>query len=354
MDMTRRRFLSRAAAAAVCARAATADGDRTMLPIVDTHQHLWDLGRIRPPWLKRDRPLARNFVMKDYLAATRGLNVVKAVYMEIAVADADLVAEAKSVIELCRRKDNPTVAAVIGGRPGTDGFADYIARFKDSPYVKGVRRIVRKGRAKVHPYLKPAFVRDIRLLGEAGLSFDLCPAPAGLLDAAKLVERCPKTRFIVDHCGNADPNAFRPAAARPSHDVDLWRKGIDALAKHQRVICKISGIVARMAKGKWSADDLAAVVNHCLRAFGPDRVVFGSDWPVCTRGATLRQWVEALKQIVRARGRAERKKLFHDNAVAFYGLKPATPSRASADDPPHPRATDARSRRITFPIRDTP
>ena len=321
MDMTRRRFLSRAAAAAACARAAAADGDRAMGPIVDTHQHLWDLARIRPPWLKRDRALARNFVMKDYLAATRGLNVVRAVYMEVAVADADLVAEAEAVIELCRRDDNPTVAAVIGGRPGSDGFADYLARFKDSPYVKGVRRIVRKGKAKAHPCLKPAFVRDIQRLGEAGLSFDLCLGPAELLDAAKLVARCPKTRFIVDHCGNADPKAFRVGEAQPSHDVDLWRKGIDALARHKRVICKISGIVARMPKGKWSPDDLAAVVNHCLRAFGPDRVVFGSDWPVCTRGATLRQWVEALKHIVRRRSRAERRKLFHDNAVRFYGLK---------------------------------
>ena len=293
-----------------------------MPPIVDTHQHLWDLKRYHPPWLKSGGELTRDFVMKDYLAAAKGLNVVQAVYMEVAVADGDLVAEAEHVIELCKRTDNPTVAAVIGGRPGSDGFRQYITRFRDSPYVKGVRQIVGKGRRRTHPFLEKAFVRGVRLLGELGMCFDLCPAPGELADAAKLVEQCPDTRFVLDHCGNADPKAF---AAKPgekrSHDPAAWKRGLDALARHERVVCKISGIVARMPKGWWRPAELAPVVHHCLDAFGPDRVMFAGDWPVCTRGATLRQWVEALKQIVSARPAAEQRKLFHDNAVAFYGLE---------------------------------
>jgi L-fuconolactonase len=325
MTMTRRRFLVGSAASVGASAAAAAtkpSGDASMLPIVDTHQHLWDLTRIRPPWLKEGNPLARNHVMSDYLEAARGLNIVKAVYMEVAVADADLVAEADHVVKLCRRSDNPTVAAVIGGRPASDGFREYITRYKNSPYVKGVRQIVHRGKAKAHPCLAPAFVRGVRLLGELGMSFDLCVGPDELSDGAKLVERCPDTRFIVDHCGNADPRAFgAKGQQKRSHDPDVWKRGIDALARHSRAVCKISGIVARMPKGKWSADELAPVINHCLDTFGPDRVMFASDWPVCTRGATLRQWVEALKQIVRTRPAAERRKLFHDNAVSFYGLK---------------------------------
>ena len=329
MTMTRRRFLADSAVSVASfgtAIAAAADakpvGETPMIPIVDTHQHLWDLTRIRPPWLKPPNPLARNFVMRDYLDATRGLNVVRAVYMEVAVADDDLDAEADHVVELCKRNDNPTVAAVIGGRPASDGFRKYITRFKGSRYVKGVRQIVRRGRAKTHPCLAAAFVRGVRLLGELGMSFDLCVGPDELADAAKLVEQCPDTRFIVDHCGNADPNAFTAKRGQKrSHDPAVWKRGIDALARHSRVVCKISGIVARMKKGRWSPDELAPVINHCLDAFGPDRVIFASDWPVCTRGATLRQWVEALKQIVRPRRAADRRKLFHDNAIRFYGLK---------------------------------
>jgi len=82
----------------------------------------------------------------------------------------------------------------------------------------------------------------------------------------------------------------------------------------------VSGIVASARPGLWTPEDLAPVVNHTLSVFGPDRVVFGGDWPVCTLAATYKQWVEALKMIVRGRSEQEQRKLFHDNAIRFYGL----------------------------------
>jgi len=320
MNITRREFVQRTATAvAAGCLAAPAHGEEDKpLPIVDTHQHLWDLDKFRLPWLKKDDPVNRTFLTKDYLEATRGLNVVKSVYMEVAVADDQKSAEARHVVELCRRKDNPTVAAVIGGLPGTDAFRPYILRFKDNPFVKGVRKFLPgKGRC-----LEKPFITDIRLLGELGMSFDL-NMPAAKLDIGeKLVRQCPDTRFILDHCGNADPDVFRAKAKQKTspHTPDQWRKSIDALAARKNVICKISGIVARTNKDDWSADDLAPIINHCLDAFGPDRVVFGGDWPVCTRVATFRQWVAALKQIIRDRPEAQQRKLLHDNAVRFYGL----------------------------------
>ncbi|MDP1591009.1 MAG: amidohydrolase family protein, partial [Prosthecobacter sp.] len=87
------------------------------------------------------------------------------------------------------------------------------------------------------------------------------------------------------------------------------------------VMCKISGIVAFVPPGKWHAEDLAPVVNHCLDAFGPDRVFFGGDWPVCLLGSPLRGWVDALKQIVSSRPASEQRKLWSGNAIRFYGLK---------------------------------
>lgn len=333
----RRRFLRRAGAAALGAAAGLATRPRPAasqetkpvkepdaLPIVDTHQHLWDLTKLRLPWLAGAGPLNRNHVMKDYLAEAAGLGIVKTVYMEVDVHDDDRLKEAEYVLDLCRRKDNPMAAAVIGGRPAEDGFKDYIARFKGSLYIKGVRHIPRGGKTDL--WSEKPFLAGVRLLGELGMSFDLCMPPQGLADAAKLVDACPDTRFVLDHCGNADPQAFRPAAKDAkedragSHDPDQWRRDMAALAKRDRVVCKISGIVARADKDHWKPDDLAPIVLHCIEAFGPDRVIFASDWPVCTRVATLRQWVGALKEIVRARTAADNKKLFHDNAVKFYGL----------------------------------
>jgi predicted TIM-barrel fold metal-dependent hydrolase len=298
------------------------------IPIVDTHQHLWDLGRVRLSWLKSSPQLNRSHVMKDYLQAAAGLNIVKAVYMEVA-ADVDCqVDEAEYISEICRRGDTPTVAAVIGGCPGEDSFRPYITRHKGSKYIKGVRQIPRTSKAGEDLFGTKTFIEGIRLLGELGMCFDLCGAPSRLRDAAQLVDACPDTRFVLDHCGNADPKWFEaPDKDEPAEAVaarrqaaDQWRRDLATLAERKSVVCKISGIVARARKETWTPADLAPVINHCLEAFGPDRVMFAGDWPVCTRVASLGQWVRALQEVVKQRSQEERRKLFHDNAVRFYGL----------------------------------
>jgi L-fuconolactonase len=204
------------------------------------------------------------------------------------------------------------VAAVISGRPNSSGFAAYLDRFKDDKPIKGIRQVLHAATTPAGYCLEPDFIKGIRELGKRGLSFDLCMRSPELPDAAKLIEACPETRFILDHCGNEDVRA---------KDHSTWKKNLEAIAaKGPRVVCKVSGIVASAKGAPWTADDLAPIVNHVLDSFGPDRVMFGGDWPVCTLAATYKQWVEALKSIVQARPEAEPKKLFHDNAVRVYGL----------------------------------
>jgi predicted TIM-barrel fold metal-dependent hydrolase len=306
--MNRREFL--AASAAVLG----ADGPQPMsepLPIIDTHQHLWDLTKFKLPWVQKGSHLDRNFVMDDYRNATEGLNIVKTIYMEVDVAVEQQTAEAEYVIDLCKRADNPMVAAVISGRPASEGFAKYLEPYKNVTYIKGVRQVLHGAGTPAGYCLDKKFVAGVRLLGDLGKSFDLCMRPGELLDAAKLVDACPGTRFILDHCGNGDVQ---------SKDLTQWKKDIAEVAKRKNVVCKVSGIVVNATPGKWTADDLAPVVNHTLSVFGSDRVMFGGDWPVCTKAATYKQWVEALKAIVKDRPAAEQQNLFHDNAVVVYGL----------------------------------
>jgi predicted TIM-barrel fold metal-dependent hydrolase len=92
------------------------------------------------------------------------------------------------------------------------------------------------------------------------------------------------------------------------------------VAKRKNVVVKISGFIASSTKGAWKVDDLAPLINHTMDSFGPDRVMFGGDWPVCTLAATYKEWVDSLKQVVKSRSEEQQKKLFHDNAVRFYGL----------------------------------
>jgi predicted TIM-barrel fold metal-dependent hydrolase len=246
--------------------------------------------------------------------------------MEVDVDPAQQQAEVDHLTEICAGGKAPTIAAVVSGRPAAERFPHYVSQFKTNRYVKGIRQVLHGGSTPAGYCLRDEFIRGIRLLGELGLSFDLCLRPKELADGAKLADLCPDTRLIVDHCGNGDPKAFfkpddsRLGDARPDHDADAWQRDMKLLASKKNVICKISGIVARVAKN-WSAEDLAPLVNHCLESFGPERVIFGSDWPVCLMGAPLADWVAALRRIIAGRPLAEQKSLLADNAVRFYALK---------------------------------
>jgi L-fuconolactonase len=335
MLSNRRQFLSQSSAAATASLAAATlfttartEGQADVnneIAIIDCHQHLWDLSKFTLPWIKPGSLLGRSYVMSDYVAAIEGTGIKNSIYMEVDVEPSQQQAEADHLAEICKSKTAPTIAAVVSGRPASDAFASYIRQFKDSPYIKGIRQVLHGGSTPAGYCLQDSFVRGIQLLGELNLSFDLCLRPKELADGAALAEKCPDTRFILDHCGNADPDAFlkpgdpRLADAKTAHTADEWRRGLDRVASAKNTICKISGIVARVPK-QWSAADLAPIVNHCLDAFGPERVVFGSDWPVCLNGAPLRDWVAALKQVIAGRPITEHRLLLRENAVRFYRL----------------------------------
>jgi predicted TIM-barrel fold metal-dependent hydrolase len=284
-----------------------------MTPIIDTHQHLWNLAHFKLSWMTSGHPLGRSFTTVDYAAATAGLNIVKSVYMEVDVLKEQQQAEADFVIGLCRLEQTTMVAAVVGGWPADPGFEKYARQFEGSEFVKGIRQVIHVESTPPGYCLQPEFIRGVQLLGDLGLSFDICIRPGELADAVKLVDACPGTRFILDHCGNGDVQA---------RDRTTWKQQMAELGKRRNLVCKVSGIVASAEKGKWTANHLAPIVNHTIDCFGWDRVMFGGDWPVCTPTATYRQWVDALQAIVKHQGQANQKMLFHDNAASFYGLGP--------------------------------
>lgn len=308
--------------ATLLARAAAAPEDL----IIDCHQHLWDTGPHRPDWIDGAGELMRrDYRPEEYAEATRGFNV-RAVYMEVDMPVARHDDEVEYVVGLCRSGRHPTVAAVVGGRPADPGFGDYLRRHRRRREVKGVRQVLHGGSTPAGYCLGDAFVKGIRLLGRMNLSFDLCMRAPELMDGVRLVERCPGTRFIVDHCGNPDLKAFHPRLAgadRPRHDASSWKRSMEAFARHRNVMCKISGIMGSLPPGADAVETLAPVVDHCLDVFGPDRVLFGGDWPVCLTGGTFRQWVEALRTMTRNRPANDRRKLWSGNALRFYRLPAA-------------------------------
>jgi predicted TIM-barrel fold metal-dependent hydrolase len=283
-----------------------------MLPVIDTHQHLWNLKQLRLSWIDpndKTNPLAQNFTPVEYAQATAGLEVVKSIYMEVDVVPEDKTREADYVVELCRGGKTTMVAAVIGGRPAEPGFQEYLKPYLGGSYVKGVRQVLPAGFV-----VTPEFTRNLQFLGEQGLSWDLCVPPTELPAMVKLVQACPKTRFILDHCGN-------PSVKFTPEQRAAWRASLQQLAALPNVVaCKLSGFIVNAGPGPWSAEDLAPYIQDTIQAFGVTRCVFGGDWPVVLRASTYKDWLTMLRQILAARPEAEQRAILHDNAQRIYQL----------------------------------
>ena len=319
--MNRKKFLATASVLAIASIKGSsilyASNSIKKIPLVDTHQHLADLVRFGKGWTSP--PVPGNYDMKAYFEATRNVNMVKAVYMEVGVPAARRQEEALYAIEMCKDTSNPTKGAVISGDLKSSEFETYISQFKDSPYIKGIRY----GFRSVAEMQDPQLIKNIELLGKLNMSLDFTISPAWLPAIANLIKTCPGTRFLVNHCGNADPRAFLDPSlisGKPNHDANEWIAAMKTVAENKNVVCKISGIISITPGYPKTAKTLAPGINHCLDIFGPDRVMFASDWPWCLKSNKLEEWVNILKEIVKNRPYKEQKKMFHDNAIKFYSI----------------------------------
>lgn len=299
-----------------------------MIPVIDTHQHLWDLNVLDLPWLEGAPDLASDHVPSTYAAASEGFDVAKTVYMEVDVSPDQMATERDYVFALCDDADDPMAGATLRAHPGTEGFTEWVDALKDDPRAKGFRQVIHPPDFAADYCLQDGFVKDVQRLGELDKHFDICIRPADLGSAVELAKRCPDTRFVLDHCGNAHPEIVNGTLSPADydrddvywHEADQWKRDMTALGEQANVVCKISGVIARLPEGKNPVECLSDTINHCLDVFPSDRVVFGSDWPVCTLGAPYRVWRETLGEIIADRPEADQRALLHDNAVRIYNL----------------------------------
>jgi predicted TIM-barrel fold metal-dependent hydrolase len=279
------------------------------MQIVDTHQHLLDLDLFRYAWLQSLPLLNRSFRMPDYLAAAKGLDVVKSVHLEADVDESYMLDETRHLLALADQPDNPLEGIVACGRPESEDFKSYLDKIAGHRRLKGIRRVLHTQPDEVGQ--GATFINNVAALSGYELSFDLCVLARQLPVAIKLVSECPDVVFILDHCGVPQVK---------EQNLDPWRSYIVEIATFPNVSCKISGLVAYADPQRWTVEDLRPFVEHAIASFGWDRVLFGSDWPVCTLSASYQQWVEGLQTITQGAGEANQRKLFHDNAVRVYRL----------------------------------
>jgi predicted TIM-barrel fold metal-dependent hydrolase len=280
------------------------------MKIVDTHQHLWDKELFHYAWLEPLPKLDRSFRLSDYHDATRGLDIEKTVFVECDIDESLMMDEVLYILRMAHDSANRIAGVVASGRPERDGFESHVEALAAHPKVKGVRRILHTGPDEVGQ--GNMFIENVARLGEYGLSFDICVLARQLPVAINLVSKCPDVAFILDHCGVPDVKG---------HALHPWRDHIRELSKFANVVCKVSGLVAYGDPANWKAEDLRPFVDHVIESFGWDRVMFGSDWPVCTLTASYKKWVETLLGLTHSAGEANQKKLFSENAIRIYRLQ---------------------------------
>jgi L-fuconolactonase len=281
------------------------------VPIVDSHVHLWDPTTFRMPWLDGNELLNQPYGLAEYDAHTHGLVIQEIVYLQVEVTPAYGLLEALWAVN--RAAEDTRLQAIVAWAPLEDGEVcrTYLTALREiSPLIKGVRRIT-QGEADPGFASRPGFVAAARLLPEFDLSCDLCINHTQLPSVISLVRACPETDFVLDHIAKADIKG---------HVLDPWRAGITELASLPNVSCKVSGMVTEADHTNWTPDDLAPYLAHVMDAFGPDRVMFGGDWPVVLGASPYRRWAETLETLTDHLPYDAKRALWADNARRFYRL----------------------------------
>jgi predicted TIM-barrel fold metal-dependent hydrolase len=278
-------------------------------PIVDTHLHLIYRDRLRYPWLADVAPLDCDFPYETYAVEARRCGVSDALHMEVDVAPDDIEPETRHIEDLAGRHQSLLRGAVSACRPEDDGFPTFLERQLANPFVKGFRRVLHVAPDDLSE--SATFRANIKRLARTSWPFDLCVRPDQIDKATALADVAPSVQFVLDHCGVP---AIKDRAEHP------WRGRIAEIARRPNVAVKISGVVAYAEPEGWTVDDLRPYVEHAIESFGWDRVVWGSDWPVCTLTASLSTWVAAAQAITFGASTSERERLFSANARRIWRL----------------------------------
>ncbi|WP_370876725.1 amidohydrolase family protein [Amycolatopsis thermophila] len=268
--------------------------------MIDAHHHLWDLGARRQDWLDGPEmaPVRRTFTAADYHAVA---GVDRSVLVQV-LAD---VSETRDFLAVAAA--DPVIAGVVGWvdlrKPDV---ADVLATL---PGLVGVRHLV-QGEADPRWLTRADVRRGLRAVARAGLSYDLLTLPHQLPAAIETARDLPELSFVLDHLS-------KPPIA--SGDLEPWATHLRELAALPNVTAKLSGLVTEAGPG-WTTAGLRPYAEVALEAFGPDRLMFGSDWPVCLLAASYAQVREAAEELVAGLSPAERDAVFGGTAQRVYRL----------------------------------
>lgn len=275
--------------------------------MIDAHHHLWDPARREYPWMAGEAldPIRRPYTADDLRAVTKAAGVHATVLVQT------VSSEEETAEFLATAVAEPVIAGVVGWVDlAAPDVADRVSALAGQGPLVGIRHQV-----ETEPdddwLLRPAVVAGLSTVASAGLAFDLLVRPAQLPAATEVALRLPELRLVLDH-------AAKPPIA--AGEWEPWASGVAALAARENVVCKLSGLVTEADWSGWDVGHLRRYVDHVLEVFGPARMLFGSDWPVCELAASYELVLDTAIALTGSLSDAERLAVFEHNARATYGL----------------------------------
>ena len=272
---------------------------------IDAHQHFWQFDPVRDAWITDDMAT----IQRDFLPADlEPVLVQNGIDGCVAVQASQSEAETEFLVSLARAYD--IVKGVVGWVDlQSPTLRERLTHFAQFPQLKGYRHVAQA--EPVDFLTRSAVVAGIRTLAEFDLTYDILIFPTQLKAALHLVRSVPEVNFVIDHLA-------KPYVKK--QDISRWSNFMAALAREPNVQCKLSGLVTEADWQNWSKRDFFPYLDVVFDYFGPDRLLFGSDWPVCLVAADYTQVRTLIDDYVTPWGEEVRAKVFGGNAVAFYGL----------------------------------
>ena len=276
--------------------------------IIDAHQHFWELGRFDMAWLQasQHQPINRDFLPGDLKPLVDEVGVTHTVFVQTQ----HNVEENRWALQLAEEHD--WLIGVVGWVDlASEVCEEQLLEFKDHPKFVGVRHIT-QDEPDDDFIVRPEVIRGLKVLEKHQVPFDLLFYVKHLHHAQRLAEELPGLNMVIDHLSKPHIKQQR---------LDDWEANLRAAAKYPNIYCKLSGMITEADWQNWKPADLKPYVQTALDAFGPDRLMYGSDWPVCVLAGSYRQVFEALNEALGPISEEERSHIFERTAREFYGLK---------------------------------
>lgn len=261
--------------------------------------------------MKQAPALDRPYLTDDFVRLTAGVDIEAMVFVEVDAAPGDHLAEARFLQE--QALTEPRLRGMVASMPleRGAGVEPELVEYAGMPLARGVRRLIERHNHQPGWALRDSFLAGVRLLAKFGFTFDLCLFHPQLAEVTELARRCPQVNFVVDHIAKPD---IRHGLREP------WWQDLRTIARLPNVWCKISGVVTEADHTKWTEAEVAPYVAHAIDCFGFERVMFGGDWPVSELATSYRRWVDLVDLVVVGVSIDEKRRLYRDNAIAFYRL----------------------------------